>query len=171
MRPIYTMVMALVFVSTAALAMTPFNGDDSAGKFLSAPEPTVRADDVKTLYNSCLNYASAKDPDGSLFLTFSNKLSKRVDTRMSDANVAQMDAYQQIALEWLQENEAKLTNREEQTILHACFYVKALLKAKVGLPDAALHRMTKVACYKLVRWLDANVAVINGVQTVMAMVE
>lgn len=171
MRPIYTMVMALVFVSASAFSMTAFNSDGSADKFLTVSEPTVKADDVKTLYNSCLNYASAKDPDGSLFLAFSNKLSKRVDTRMSDANVAQMDAYQQIALEWLQENEAKLTNREEQTILHACFYVKALLRAKAGLPDAVLHRMTKVACYRLVKWLDANVAVINGVQTVMAMVE
>ena len=171
MRPIYTMVMALVFVSTSAFSMTAFNSDGSADKFLTVPEPTVRADDVKALYDSCLNYASAKDPDGSLYQVFSKKLSKRVDTRMSDANVAQMDAYQQIALEWLQENEAKLTNREEQTILQACFYVKALLKAKAGLPDAALHRMTRVACYKLVKWLDANVAVINGVQTVMAMVE
>lgn len=168
MRPNYTMVLALVLVSASAFSMTPFNGDDAIAKFAKAQEPIVDKDDVKSLYDACVSYADAKDSQGNLYTVFSGKLKKRVETRMSDANVAEMDAYRQIALEWLMDNEAKLQDRDQQAVLNACFYVKALLKVRAGLPDEVLMKMTKVACYRLVKWLDANTAMLNGLSSVVA---
>jgi len=171
MRPNYTMVLALVFVSASAFSMTPFNGDDVVAKFASDKEPVVDNADVKKLYEACLSYAEARDSQGNLYLVFSNKLRKRVETRMSDANVAEMDAYRQIALEWLIDNEAKLQDRQDQAVLNACFFVKALLSVKSGLPSEVLTKMTKVACYRLVRWLDANSAVTVGMNSILAIVK
>lgn len=171
MRPNYTMVLALVFVSASAFSMTAFNGDDAMAKFASAKEPVVDNSDVEKLYEACVSYAEVKDSQGNLYLEFSNKLRKRVETRMSDTNVAKMDAYRQIALEWLVDNEAKLQDRQDQAILTACFYVKALLSVKSGLPSEVLKRMTKVSCYKLIQWLDANTAMTSGLNSVLAIVK
>jgi len=171
MRPHYTIGLALILVSMSAFSMTAFNGDSAGRKLADMPEPKVDDNDVKALYEACVSYAEAKDPQGNLYFAFSRRLLKHVDTRTSDLNIAKKDAYHQIALEWLRNNQAKLNDRDEETVLHACFYVKAMLGANTGLPTEALAKITKVACYRLVKWLQANTAVANGVQTVLTMIE
>lgn len=171
MRPNYTIGLALILVSTSAFSMTAFSSDNAGKRMSEMNEPTVDRDDVESLYDACVEYAEAKDSQGNLYLVFSRRLAKRVETRMSDANIAKVDAYHEIALEWITENQAKLNDRDENSILQACFHVKALLEAQAGLPREVLVRMTKVACYKLVKWLQASTTVLNKMHGIMAAIE
>jgi len=156
MRPIYAMTAALVFVCISAFAMTPFNGDDVGERMRRAREPIVTKGDVDKLYQACLKYAHVIDAHEKRFKAFEAKLLKRVETRMSDNGVAKQDAYQSLVLEWMRDNEDKLKERDSETVDTACFWVKALLRAKTGLPFSVLKNMTRVRCFRLIKYLGAK---------------